>query len=321
MGAKRTRTGASRRTFIGTGIAAAAVLPRFGRAAEPAHDTTFAQDFDELWETLRDRYCFFGDKRTDWPKVRALYGPQALAAASGEAFEAVCGRVLSELYDAHTHLSDPPDGTRRWPLYDLLAERSGADVRIAAVQPDSAAADAGIRIGDVVVAIDGVPIARVLDDIAPRCLRQPDPAADAWTINVAVAGRRAKGRRFTMRTPGAAPREVALPIKQRPRTPDVESRMLDGFGYIAIHTFADTAVVEAFEAALAALRDSRGLLIDVRGNGGGDTAVARPIMGRFITERKPYATMRRREAGSLGAPWTESVDPRGPFTYVKPVAV
>jgi carboxyl-terminal processing protease len=113
-----------------------------------------------------------------------------------------------------------------------------------------------------------------------------------------------------------------LPLKQRPDRPNVESRKLaDGFGYIAIHTFADTAVVDAFEAALAELRECRGLVLDVRGNGGGDTAVARPLMGRFITGTRPYATMRRREGAVLGAPWTESVDSRGPFTYVNPVVV
>jgi carboxyl-terminal processing protease len=117
---------------------------------------------------------------------------------------------------------------------------------------------------------------------------------------------------------------VALPLRQRPQVPDVESRRLGDFGYIAVHTFADPSVVEAFEKALETLRDTRGLLIDVRGNGGGDTAVARPLMGRFITETKPYARMRRREAGgsnALGAAWTETVEPRGPFTYDQPVAV
>ncbi|HBI19801.1 MAG TPA: peptidase S41, partial [Brevundimonas sp.] len=56
-------------------------------------------------------------------------------------------------------------------------------------------------------------------------------------------------------------------------------------------------------------------------NGGGDTAVARPIMGRFITETKPYARMRRREGRGLSDFWTETVEPRGPFTYTRPVVV
>jgi carboxyl-terminal processing protease len=317
------RAAVSRRDFVGAGVSAALVasLPVVAPAAEPIPDTTFAQDFDELWETLRDRYCFFDAKTTDWAKVRTMYRSRALAAESTDDFGTVVGQVLAELYDAHTHLSDPPDGVRRWPLYDLLAERSGTGVRISAVQPDSAAALAGLRIGDIVTAVDGVAMESLLRDIAPKCLARPDPAADAWAINVAVAGRRGQGRRMAVRTSEGAAREVSLPIRQRPETPPVESRMIDDIGYIAIHTFADTTVVDAFEAALANLRESRALLIDVRGNGGGDTAVARPIMGRFISERKPYATMRRRVAAGLGTPWTESVDPRGPFTYAHPVAV
>lgn len=317
-----------RRAFMKAGLAlgAAAALPRIA-AAEPEHDTTAAQDFDELWETLRDHYCFFESKTTDWNLVRARYRPRALAAGSDDAFAAVVGQVLGELYDAHTHLSNPPDGARRWPLYDLLVERAGPLVRIAAVQESSSAADAGAQISDVVIAVDGQDIEEHVRDIAPKCLAKPDAEADAWALNVAVAGRRGQARRITVRTGKAAPRELALPLKARPSRPNVESRELgDGLGYIAIHTFADTAVVDAFEAALAQLRESRGLVLDVRGNGGGDTAVARPIMGRFITDTRPYATMRRRaQAGvgnvGLGDAWTESVDPRGPFTYVNPVVV
>ena len=327
MGTPRSRVDspvANRRAFLerSLSVAVAAAISRPGHASEPLHDTTYAQDFDELWETLRDRYCFFDSKVTDWSKVREMYRPLALGAESDDAFSGVVGRVLCELYDAHTHLSDPPDGTRRWPLYDLMAERDGADVRIAAIQPGSAAADAGLAIGDIVTAIGGMSTAQVIRDIAPKCLSKADPAADAYAINVAVAGRRGEPRQLTVRSKGSAARNVSLPLKSWPDRANVESRRLEGgLGYIAIRTFADTAVVEAFERALAELRDCRGLVVDVRGNGGGDTAVARPIMGRFIVERKPYAMMRRREAAALGASWTEFVDPRGPFTYSNPVAV
>lgn len=306
----------------GLGLAFAVALPRSGRAGEPAHDITADQDFDELWDTLRQRYCFFDAKRTDWNRVRALYRPQAIAAETLDDFGAVVGRVLGELYDAHTHLSDPPDGSRRWPLYDLLAERAGNEVRIAAVQAASAAADAGLTIGDVVTAVDGEPIERIVSDVAPKCLVAPDREADAWAINVAVAGRRARPRVITVRAKSGAPRSVTLPLKQKPDAAPVESRRLEhGLGYIAIRTFADMRAVDAFEKALQELRDTRGLIIDVRGNGGGDTAVARPVMGRFITTTMPYATMRRREASGPSAPWTESVEPRGPFTYINPVVV
>jgi carboxyl-terminal processing protease len=313
----------SRRAFVKAGLAAAAA-PVAAQLAivEPAHDSTYAQDFDELWETLRARYCFFDAKRTDWNRVRSTYRAPALASASGEAFEAVCGRVLAELYDAHTHLSDPADGSHRWPLYDLLVERAGDDARIMAVEDESAAFDAGLAIGDVVTAVGGQSIAQLVRDIAPKCLASPDPAADAWSLNSAVAGLRGQPRRMTVKSGRSASREVDLPLKQRPDVAPVESRTLaGGLGYIAIHTFADDRVVAGFENALETLRDTRGLVIDVRRNGGGDTALARPIMGRFITQAKPYATMRRRAGSALSAPWAESVEPRGLFTYINPVVV
>jgi carboxyl-terminal processing protease len=156
---------------------------------------------------------------------------------------------------------------------------------------------------------------------APRCLTRPDPAADAYALNVAVSGRRAQPRRLGVLRRGEV-RSVDLPLVTATNESDVTSRRLDGgFGLIRIASFANASAVAAFDAALADLRESRGLILDVRRNGGGDTAVARPIMGRFISETLPYAHMRRRAGAGLSAPWTETVEPRGPFTYARPVVV
>lgn len=301
--------------------AALAVVASPAQASEPPHDVTLAQDFDELWTTLRDRYCFFGDKRTDWNAVRRMYRPQALAAESYEAFQEVVRRVLGELYDAHTHLSDPPDGAPRWPLYDLYVERRDGAVRVAAVQEQSSAADAGIQIGDTVLAVDDLSIEQVVADRMPRCLTRPDAEADRYAINAAVAGHTAQPRRLRVRRSDGRIDNIALPLKRRSNV-DVESRRLEGdLGYIRIGSFTNSEAVEAFDTALEELTATRGLIIDVRGNGGGDTAVARPIMGRFIAEPSPYAHMRRRHGRGLSQHWVEGVDPRGPFMYTHPVVV
>lgn len=303
---------------LGASLMAGVALCGTARAAPPLPDVTYLQDFDELWETLRARYCFFAEKRTDWEQVRRLYRPMALAAPSREAFAEVVGRVLAELYDAHTHLSDPADDTPRWPPYDLLVEPQGSAARIVAVKEGSAAQDAGLRTGDTIAAVDGRPVSAAMRDALPRCLTGGDAAADLHALNVALAGRRGLPRRLTL----VSGRDVDLPLKAAAQRPDVEWRRLDGgAGYIAIRSFGDDEAARQFDKALADLRETPGLVIDVRDNGGGDTAVARPIMGRFITEPKPYATMRRREGPALSAPWTESVDPSGPFTYARPVVV
>ena len=310
-----------RRRFL-HGAAALTILPLGTAGAEPPNDIRYAADFDELWSTLDARFCFFADKRTDWRAVRALYRPMALAAETDDAFGEVVRRVLAELYDTHTHPSDPADGTPRWPPYDLLMERRGDTAVVVATKDDSAASLAEVRTGDVVAAVDGVPVERAAQALRPRCLRGADPAADAHALNTAVAGRRGLARRLTVASGGAPPRDVALPLHTRARQEDVSWRRLDGgLGLIAIRSFADDAAATAFDRALLELRDCAGLILDVRDNGGGDTAVARPIMGRFITATKPYATMRRRQGAGLGGFWTEFVEPAGPFTYTQPVVV
>ncbi len=314
-----TETLLSRRSLLAAGLA---MLGPHAAAQEPPADVTYVQDFDELWRTLDERYCYFTDKATDWQLVRSRFRPLALAATDDAGLTEIVRRVLAELYDPHTHLSDPPDGSPRWPLYDLLAVAEGEHARIAAVEPASAAAQAGLAAGDLVALIDGVPIRQVVRSLLPTCLKHPDPAALRYAVNVAVAGKRGQPRKLEVVDRAGGTRPVSLPVLDRPPLPDIEFRTLpSGFGSIVLRSFARAETAQAFDRALAQLRQAPGLIIDVRENGGGDTAVARPMIGRFIAERRPYARMRRRDGSGLSAPWTEYVDPAGPFTYTNPVVV
>jgi carboxyl-terminal processing protease len=99
-------------------------------------------------------------------------------------------------------------------------------------------------------------------------------------------------------------------------------RVGSDIGLIAISTFVPNRdVVLAFDRALEALRNTRGLIVDVRSNAGGDTAIARPIIGRLITARRQYAWMTSRDGPGLGPRRPEFVDARGPWTYSAPVVV
>src|SRR5436190_17298193 len=108
----------SRRLFIGA-LAAASASPAL--SAEPPREIVAAMDFDEIWRTLDERYCFFHLKATDWAKARRLYRPQAIAADSVDDFREVIRRLLAELYDPHTHVNDLPDGAPRTPPFDIWA--------------------------------------------------------------------------------------------------------------------------------------------------------------------------------------------------------
>jgi carboxyl-terminal processing protease len=175
-------------------------------------------DFDALWETTRDAYCFFADKAVDWNQVRALYRPRAAAARSVEELHDVLDAALCELYDPHNHVNTQRDGARRYVPFDLWAEWRDGRAIVTAVRSRSMASTAHVEPGTEILTLDGRPIADAAHALLPRCMLRADPAAEAW--------------RFWQRSPDGAPesarsastcatdrRATSISCPSLPRTP------------------------------------------------------------------------------------------------------
>jgi carboxyl-terminal processing protease len=95
--------------------------------------------------------------------------------------------------------------------------------------------------------------------------------------------------------------------------------MLPGqIGYIKINDLIATEIVSQFDAALNGLKESRGLVLDLRDiPRGGNTDVAEPIMGRLIDHQTGY-----QQVAPLHEPaYIKAVAPRGDWTYRAPIIV
>ena len=122
------------------------------------------------------------------------------------------------------------------------------------------------------------------------------------------------------------------PFERRPEA--ISAQVLNGgIGLLRLPSFSASnmglksgdALVRAFDDALAELRDTRALLIDVRGNGGGDDSVAGRCAGRFFASATAFPSFQMRMV-TLGVPWFaprmgRSVSPRGPWEYSGPVVL
>jgi carboxyl-terminal processing protease len=108
--------------------------------------------------------------------------------------------------------------------------------------------------------------------------------------------------------------------------PLAHSEPQPGIGYIRFHdSLGNDQTVEAFDRALDALRETRALILDLRDTpSGGNSSIARGILGRFVGRESPYQkhvlTSEERETG-IRRSWLELVSPRGPFVYRRPLAV
>ena len=288
----------------------------------------WAADFEQFWTEIQEGYAYFDEKQTDWGAVRQRLAGRARAVTSRADFVALIEEAMDELYDAHATLgTNTPHSFRLVPTgADVWAEIRDARALVTEVRPGGAAEAAGLRAGDELVAIGGVPWSRAVDAQAPRSLRGPDPAAREHALLQLLAGRHDEPRRLTIATPGGAREVVLAGVEGSPTARLVTSRRLeDGTGYIRIHNaLGDDALVPAFDAALSELAGTPALVLDLRDTAsGGNTGVAEAVLGRFVQTAQPYQKYVEPKAGWRGRDrtWVQYVEPRGPFTYGGRLAV
>jgi C-terminal processing protease CtpA/Prc len=292
----------------------------------------YEEDFDYLWQAISDDYAYFDQKQTDWKKVREIYRPQIGAVKTRSDFIALLESVLEELYDFHTHLNtNTPASPRLVPSgTDIWAEWVNGRAVITEVRPGSPAQTTGIRNGMQIASINGQAIDEAVDRRLGKSLRSRNEAAKNWALRILLAGRHNEKRSIEVIT-GSERRVFTLDDQSGGEAvqtkPWLEYRRLErDVGYIRINnSLGDTDLITQFDIALAELRNTRGLVLDLRDTpSGGNTTVARAIMGRFIRRELPYQKhsipAEERLYGTRRS-WIELVSPRGAFSYSAPAVI
>ncbi len=294
---------------------------------QPTRESRLAA-FDRLWSIMRDQYPYFDVKGADWNDARDRYRPRVAAAGDDQVFFVLLAEMLGELNDGHTGVMSPyPD------VACFGATREVEGLALVSVVGPSATAH-GLARGEIVTAVDGRDVEDALLALDPRLRTGSTPAARRGAafehllcgpadhpLAVEVVGTAGQPRTLTLRaatTPaGPAPSATAAIRSER---------LAGGLGLIAVNRLYDDDggdLVAAFDAALARLSDAPGLILDLRGNGGGSSGIGDAIAGRFV----PNALRYGREHYRLRLPfrgWLLShdyvVQPRGP-RYTGPLVV
>lgn len=101
------------------------------------------------------------------------------------------------------------------------------------------------------------------------------------------------------------------------------SWLTDDIGYFHFSKFSD---IEKSEAAIDGIinyfKDAKGIIIDVRRNGGGDDKVGKAIADRFADKKRLYMTIQEKNGqghDDFTDPVEWYVEPNGPLQFTKPV--
>ena len=99
------RTNATRRDFLTLAAAALGAWPASAQTvsrSDVAPGAAGLAAFDEVWETVRDRFYDPRLHGLDWHALRARYRPQAESARSRDETAAVVNAMLADLKASHT---------------------------------------------------------------------------------------------------------------------------------------------------------------------------------------------------------------------------
>ncbi|TAK26199.1 MAG: S41 family peptidase [Chloroflexota bacterium] len=171
-------------------------------------------------------------------------------------------------------------GNARFGGVGVLVRRT-ADNRYAVIEvfADGPAAQAGLRRGDSLIAVDGEPLTELgIDHVVAR-----------------VRGPEGSTVRLTIARPGqSSPFDVTL-TRGQIVAPSVESRMVTAtIGYVHVYGFTE-ALIDRLDRALADLdrQGARAVILDLRDNGGGQLDVITRATSRFIRDGALFQSIAR----------------------------
>jgi len=265
---------------------------------QPAQVATF--DAETPWASfgklLREQYGYFDRSGIDGDAILAAFDARAKAARSDKAFIDTLQLVSHNFADPHFIVGpfDPDDWAIVPTSSDLFGVQDGTEFRISGIRADSDARAKGVQAGARIIHIDGQTPQAAIEEITGRPLAVLSPEQIGFALNVALAGRQKHGRTLIVddgRHPRtftlAASSEQARRIRAGPLlTVERQGRL----GIIRINnSLGDQALIAQFAQAVATLADTSALLIDLRNTpSGGNTSVARGIMGHFVDHDMPY---------------------------------
>ena len=255
----------------------------------------WAEIFDEVWRRYRDFFYVENMHGYDWAGLREQYRPWLEHVGHRSDLNYLLGEMIAELSVGHAYVSGgdfdlPKRHAVALPGAEFELDATADRYRIARILPGhneedeyrSPLTEIGIKIqaGDYVLAIDGEELTGSTNPY--QLLRDKADRPVELTVNAAPTMAGAREVTFNPIRAETSLRYLAWVEGNYERV----SEMTDGrVGYLHIPDMGDTGLSEFIKWYYPQIR-KEGLIVDVRGNGGGN--VSQMVIERLA--RKPLGT-------------------------------
>jgi tricorn protease len=286
--------------------------------------STRQQTFEKAWQVVRDGYYDPKLKGVDWKAAHDRYAPKVDQVKSDEEFYDLLREMLGLLGDSHLGVMPPWDYLDQDATPATSAKQSAAPVPlptspvpaaaetgeygmeievvegsevVTQVDPGSAAAVAGVKPGYVVLQIrdtDVREIARSLDASHKSPVRRDAAlndqvsdllagwAGDTIVLKVLDENDDVRSVNLVLQHPTGTPcHSEGMPTEYA----KFDAKLLPGsVAYIHFNAF-ETPVLESVTFAMSALATAKAMIVDLRGNTGGDDTIGAAVAGHLVRQQ------------------------------------
>lgn len=320
------------------------------RANDPLIERDLAlETFDAAWRIIHETHFDTTFNGVDWPALREELRPRAEAARTRGDLREVLGDMVGRLNQSHFDLIpaeladtlDPNNSDVSGEVGDvgLDVRLIDDDVVVTRVDPKGAAAAAGVRPGYNLLSIQDKPVSELV-----AAARERESWASAsfrvWNRVIrALAGAPGDVRRIEVLDERDRARSVEISLRPDQSQPVKLGNLPTLFARFASRrersseadvdigviwfNFWMVPLMPRIDAAVDEFRELDGMVIDLRGNGGGVAVMLSGISGHFLNEKVSLGTMRTRdtELRVVANPRRVAPDGRRVQPFAGPLAV
>lgn len=274
--------------------------------------------FLEFWNDYNNNYAYFEKQAIDWDKVKEIYLPIVKDIKDDEQFIHLLEQVTHEFHNGHVTLNTSFYSSNRIipSGQDIFVEKKGNHFFVSDIKKNSAADSIGIRPGMEIIRFNDKAIEEQYKKFLPKFTNNYDDSMYTYAVNMLFAGTWDKPREITILKDGVETKLMPNEsINTAARKTLLDYKILDGnVGYVKINnSLGENKLIAEFDKVLDAMSDTKCMILDLTDTpGGGNTTVARGIMGRFTDKELPYQKhlINEKEYGTIRS-WVEYVSPRG----------
>ncbi len=286
--------------------------------ANDVDTTKIRQDFENAMTNLDANYVYFHQKDVDIECLKSHYSNEISNLKNHADVLLFFEYLLDEFYDSHLHLNRSNKFSYR--LYSpIFASTDGKKTQIACTWKDQIESGVAFNLTNAeILTFNGVEFNQLIEDFPTHCQNKNNAEVRTWLANKILSGRYNEPRVITLKTHAGKIETIDIDkIILRKDTTLLSYKIINNIGIIRINnSLGETKTKRAFSKALKCLKETNGIILDLRNTiDGGGTNIGNPIAGHFTRKKLTFQKYKNSQNG-----FVDHIKPTKP-KYDKPLIV